>query len=379
MKTELFTNSRLFKYATILVAFSLTIAIFVLAKSFLIPFAWSLLIALASVRMLDRIEYKLKMKRIALTLSFVFLVLIFIVLLFYFFYIEISMIIAEMPELTERISALMHSFSQSLGGYGISIPDHISRENIQGYMSEHSDSITSTLAGFGQGLGKVFLVAIYLFFLIYYRDNYLHFMTLRDKTPKKIQANRKRFNDILDIINNFLYGLLIVTLIIGVMLYIIFLVIGLKYALFFAVLVALLTLIPYLGIPLGMVIVFLFGAVTNDGLLVPLLAVGGILLSNMAQENIFKPVIIGDKIKLNAFMIFFSVVIGGLIWGISGMILFMPLIGIIKLLLDRNESTKPLAVLFTHLPKEVRHQFHKEIAKEIEETMEEREKSKENS
>jgi predicted PurR-regulated permease PerM len=85
MKTELFTNSQLFKYTTTLVAFSLTIAIFVLAKSFLIPFAWSLLIALASVRMLDKIEYKLKMKRIVLTLSFVFLVLIFVVLLFYFF------------------------------------------------------------------------------------------------------------------------------------------------------------------------------------------------------------------------------------------------------------------------------------------------------
>jgi predicted PurR-regulated permease PerM len=102
-----------------------------------------------------------------------------------------------------------------------------------------------------------------------------------------------------------------------------------------------------------------------------LLAVGGIVISNMAQENIFKPVIIGDKIKLNAFMIFFSVVIGGLIWGISGMILFMPLIGIIKLLLEHNEGTKPLAVLFTHLPKEVRHQFHKEIAKEIQQETEE--------
>jgi hypothetical protein len=52
------------------------------------------------------------------------------------------------------------------------------------------------------------------------------------------------------------------------------------------------------------------------------------------------------------------------------MILFMPLIGIIKLLLERNDGTKPLAVLFTHLPKEVRHQFHKEIASEIQSEIE---------
>lgn len=365
MTTESFTNSPLFRFTTMMVAASLTIAVFILGKSFLIPFAWSLLIALASVRMLDKLEYKLKVKRIIVTLSFVLLVLILVILLFYFFYIEVRMIVTGMPEFTQKISDLLHNLAAAFGGYGISIPDHIDKDRIYEFVSEHSGTLTAQLAGFGQGIAKVFLVAIYLFFLIYYRDNYLHYMTLRDKTAKKIQQNRKRFNDILDIINNFLYGLLIVTLIMGVMLYIIFLIVGLKFALFFAVLVALLTLIPYLGNPIGMIIVFLFGAISSDGLLTPLLAVGGIVISNMAQENIFKPVIIGDKIKLNAFMIFFSVVIGGLIWGISGMILFMPLIGIFKLLLDRNDSTKPLAVLFTHLPKEVRHQFHKEIASEI--------------
>ena len=365
MTTESFINSPIFKFTTTLVAVTLSIAIFIVAKSFLIPFAWSLLIALASVRMLDKIEYKFKMKRIFITLSFVSLVLILIMVIFYFFYAEIKMIVTSMPEFTTKISNLLHNISGAMEKYGVSIPYNISQDDIHGYISGHGDTITNTLAGFGQGIGKIFLIAIYLFFLIYYRDNYLHYMMLRDKTPLKIQENRKRFNDILDIINNFLYGLLIVTLIMGVMLYIIFLIIGLKFALFFAVLVSLLTLIPYLGNPLGMVIVFLFGAITNDSLLVPLLAVGGILLSNMAQENIFKPIIIGDKIKLNAFMIFFSVIIGGLIWGVSGMILFMPLIGIFKLLLERNESTKPLAVLFTHLPKEVRHQFQKELASEI--------------
>lgn len=374
MTTESFTNSPLFRFTTMMVAASLTIAVFILGKSFLIPFAWSLLIALASVRMLDKLEFKLKMKRIVLTLSFVFLVLIVVILLFYFFYIEIRMIVSGMPEMSGKFSELLHTISGSLSQYGLPAPENISRDDIHEFVSVHSGTISQALAGFGQGIGKVFLVAIYLFFLIYYRDNYLQYMTLRDKSAKKIRQNRKRFNDILDIINNFLYGLLIVTLIMGVMLYVIFLVVGLKFALFFAVLVALLTLIPYLGNPIGMIIVFLFGIISSDGMLTPLLAVGGIVISNMAQENIFKPVIIGDKIKLNAFMIFFSVIIGGLIWGISGMILFMPLIGIIKLLLDRNENTKPLAVLFTHLPKEVRYQFHTEIAREIEEQREVEEK-----
>ena len=373
MTTESFTNSSLFKFTITLIAVMLSISVFIIGKSFLIPFAWSLLIALASVRMLDKIEYKLKARRIFITLSFVFTVLILVILVFYFFYIEVRMIISDMPEFSNKISALLSNISGVFSNYGIAIPNHIDNSAIEDYVTGHSNTITNLLTGFGQGIGKIFLIAIYLFFLIYYRDNYLHYMTLRDKTPKKIAENRKRFNDILDIINNFLYGLLIVTLIMGVMLYVLFLLIGLKFALFFAVLVALLSLIPYLGVPIGMVVVFLFGAITNDGFLIPLLGVGSIFLSNLAQENVFKPIIIGDKIKLNAFMIFFSVVTGSLIWGISGMILFMPLIGIFKLLLEHNEHTKPLSVLFTQLPKEVRHQFHKEVAKGIQSELEEEE------
>jgi predicted PurR-regulated permease PerM len=50
-------------------------------------------------------------------------------------------------------------------------------------------------------------------------------------------------------------------------------------------------------------------------------------------------------------MIFLSVITGGLIWGVSGMILFMPFAGIAKVLLEYNESTRPLTALFTILPK----------------------------
>jgi predicted PurR-regulated permease PerM len=370
MKDSAFTNSGIFRYTTMLVAASLTISVFIIGRTFLIPFAWGLLLALASVRMLDKLEYKLKIKRVVLTLSFVFLVLIVVILIFNFFVFEIRRIIVGMPEMAEEVGDLLHGFFQTLHSYGLPAPDRIGREEIQDFVAGQSKTITEILGGLARGLGKIVLVAIYLFFLLFYRDNYLQYMTLRDKTRKNILEKRKRFNDILDVVNNFLYGLLIVTLIMAVMLYILFLIIGLKFALFFAVLVALLTLIPYIGIPVGMIVVVLFASITNDGLVVPLLAVGVILISNIAQENVFKPIIIGDKIKLNAFMIFASVIVGGLIWGVSGMILFMPLVGVVKLLLENNESTKPVAVLFAQLPKDVRHQFHKEIRKGVEKEIE---------
>jgi predicted PurR-regulated permease PerM len=108
---------------------------------------------------------------------------------------------------------------------------------------------------------------------------------------------------------------------------------------------------------LGAIIVFVFASLFNDTLLIPLLAVAGILLANTLKSYIFKPIIIGDKINLNAFIIFLSVIVGGMVWGVTGMILFMPLVGIVKVLLEYNEKTKPLGALLSTVPKGALHQI----------------------
>ena len=228
----------------------------------------------------------------------------------------------------------------------------IDQTQIHSWITDHSDVIAKALASFGKSIGNIFLVGVYLFFILYYRDNYLYFMRLREKTDDGFTLAKKRSQEVISIINNFLRGLFATTLILAVMLYIIFLLIGLKFALFFAVLVALLTLIPYIGSPLGMATVFVFASISNDGLTVPLLALAGMLVSNALKSNVIKPIVIGHKIKLNAFMIFLTVITGGMIWGVSGMILFMPFAGIAKVLLEYNESTKPIAALFTIVPKD---------------------------
>jgi len=50
--------------------------------------------------------------------------------------------------------------------------------------------------------------------------------------------------------------------------------------------------------------------------------------------------------EMNAGVVFTSVIIGGLIWGFSGMILFIPLSGIVKAFLDSSPSSKSFSVFF---------------------------------
>ena len=348
-------NSNLFRVAAVLVIAAITITILILGKSFLIPLAWSLLIGLASFRMLKRYEKKYHIKRLFSSMIFVGMILLGIAVLFYFFYREIASIVKGMPSFSENLISTIQNLVNSLEDYGIHIP-MIDQTQIHSWISGHMDVISKALMAFGKNIGTLFLVCVYLFFILYYRDNYLYYMRLRDKTNDGFELSKKRTKDVVDIINNFLFGLFAITLIFAIMLYVIFLLIGMKYALFFAVLVAILSLIPYIGTPVGMVIVLIFASISNEGLTVPLLALAGMIISNTLKSNVFKPIIIGNKMDLNAFVIFLSVIIGGLIWGVSGMILFMPFAGIAKILLESNERTKPLAALFTILPKDVLNQ-----------------------
>ena len=338
--------------AGILFIASITIVILIIAKSFLIPLAWSLIIALASFQMLNRIEKKYHMKRLFSSLLFVALILLVIILLFYFFLSEIASIVKGIPFFSEKLIEALQNVIVIMEDYGIHLP-MIDRAQIHSWVSNHAEVITKVLTSFGKSIGNIGLVGIYLFFILYYRDNYLYFMRLREKTEEGFARAKQRSREIIGIINNFLFGLFSITLILAAMLLIIFLLIGLKYALFFAILLSLLSLIPYIGSPLGMVIVVIFAVISNDGLLVPLLALAGIIISNTLKSNVFKPIVIGSKINLNAFVIFLSVITGGLIWGVSGMILFMPFAGIAKVLFEYNESTRPLVALFEILHEKV--------------------------
>ena len=149
----------------------------------------------------------------------------------------------------------------------------------------------------------------------------MYYLQLREKTDAGFNAALKKYNDVMDVINNFIYGYFIMTLVMAIMLFVIFLLVGLKFALFFAILVALLTLLPYIGYPLGAVIVFIFASIFNDNPVSSIVGCWWHTSANTLKSYIFKPIIIGDKINLNAFIIFLSVIVGGMIWGVTGMII----------------------------------------------------------
>jgi predicted PurR-regulated permease PerM len=127
---------------------------------------------------------------------------------------------------------------------------------------------------------------------------------------------------------------------------------GVENALFFAVLCGLLEIIPYVGNIIGTTLTLVVAAVHGADLSM----LGGIVLVygvvQVIQGWILEPLILGPQVKINPLFTIFALVLGELLWGISGMILAIPMIAMFKIVCDHIEPLKPYGFLIGEIETE---------------------------
>ena len=147
------------------------------------------------------------------------------------------------------------------------------------------------------------------------------------------------------IFGGFIIGKLIDSLIIGVLCYIGLLILHMPYAILVATLVGTTNIIPFFGPYMGAIPSFLLIATISPAKGVTFLIF--VLVLQQLDGNIIGPKILGESTGLNAFWVIFSIMLGGGLFGIPGMILAVPTFGVILYLFN----TKITALLKKkHLP-----------------------------
>lgn len=330
-----------------LVLVTLIVIILVIGKSFLVPFTWSLLIALSSLKLIEWAENKTPMPSGLIIFLFLLSILLVMFAIGYFFVIELDKIFADLPAIAEKLSDRIHQLSLSLAGMGITLPDHLDKNYITDLVQKHNDLIIKFVSGFGLNLWDIVLAMFYLFFLLYYKDLLPQFFARHFDDKRRLVAIRERIQQSLALVRSYIYGMMVITVISAFMFFIIFLIFGLKFAFFFAVFLALLNLIPFIGNLIGLAVIMLFAIITKDNMLIPLLIFIALFVVNFIQDNVIRPWLIGDKLKINAFTVFLAIIIGGMIWGVSGMILFIPVVGVLKIILENTENHSSYAIFFS--------------------------------
>lgn len=205
-----------------------------------------------------------------------------------------------------------------------------------GYFGKLLSGITGTLGG-------LVLTVVYTFLFLFHKEKYETFFI-------KLFGNgdsehvKKVLEEVTSVGQKYLSGRAISVFILWIIYTIALLIFGVKNALLLAAIAALLSIIPYVGSILGSVFPFLVAVVTKD--FVTALWVAGVLLFLHALSTYFiEPVVIGRKVKLSALAMLVGIIAGGFVWGISGMILFIPILAMAKIVFENVDRLKPYGYL----------------------------------
>lgn len=224
---------------------------------------------------------------------------------------------------------------------GNSTTSSINQSSNGGGMGRVLSTAYSVIRGIIAFLGAASLVFIYLFFFLLYRDKWQKSI-LAFVGSESQQKAKQTINNSSNIAQQYLLGKLITVLFLAITYGVGLTITGIKYAIFVSIIAGTLTLIPYIGNIIGGGLAILAALLTGGG--------GGQIvgvlitftLAQMLENNILTPYIIGDKVNLNPLVSIVAVIAGEYIWGVTGMILAMPVVAIFKVLSDQVNVLQPL-------------------------------------
>ncbi len=193
-------------------------------------------------------------------------------------------------------------------------------------------------------LTLVFIIPIYLFLFIFYRRFIVTFIKkiFSKEHEEKIE---KTVVKVKNVVQKYIKGAFYVICILAVLNSIALLSLGIKHALLFAVFAALLNVIPFLGPIMGSILPIIFALLTKDSLWYPFGVFLSFYIIQVVESNFFTPRIVGDQVSMNPLMTIIALFIGNFIWGLAGMILFIPGMAILKVIFDQVDGMEPYGFL----------------------------------
>ena len=334
------------KLALVLTGGYVFISILYVSQHIVVPFVYALIISILLNPIVNYLERK-KIKRvIAITIAVV-IALLFTAGLVYLISSQLSMFNKSLPEMKQKFGDLFNRTSS-----WISVKFHISPEKINAWViktkteiaNNESAIIGQTLITITGLLIVIFLIPVYIFMILYYKPLLLEFLS---KLFAKI--HQEKVEDVLlqtkTVIQNYLSGLLLEAVIIAFLNSAGLLILGIDYAILLGIIGALLNAIPFIGGIISVAMPITVALLTKNSFSYPVMVLLMYMLIQFIDNHYITPKLVASKVKINALIAVFTVLVGDALWGIPGMFLAIPLTGILKVIFEHIDELKPWAVL----------------------------------
>src|SRR5690606_11546235 len=350
MKRQINKFSALKNFNQVLLFLALLFAMLYYGRVFLIPIATSALLAMLLVPVCRKLESWRWKRGWAAFGTVVCMLLIVLGVL--------SVLVNELIGLGQDIHVIADRLRKMVDQAHGFVSDrfHVSRGQQQEYL-QGQVSAWANIAGRWLGgavfsvvgtLGNLLVVTVYTILMLIYRTRIKTFileLVNRYAGITEVAQAEVIVEKITRVASLYVCGIFLVVLILSVVYFVGLTVIGVENALFFAILAALINVIPYIGSVAGGAIVVLYTFITGDSLMVPVIVALFFAGVQQLDSYLLIPKITGAKVRLGPLFTIMVLLLGGMLWGIAGMILFIPILGICKVAFDHIEPLKPYGYL----------------------------------
>ena len=315
-------------------------------KTLFIPLSFALLISFVLYPVCKWLENKGLNRSLSILVCILGLVLVMLGVI-YLLFVQIISFSSAWEGLKIKLDGsfadITNYFANNLG---------ISNEKQQNFINNFVDNsgtnmfsfAKNTFSSLSSGLFALALVPILSALILFYRTmlvKVLYGIFAEEKQPEiheiLVQTIQAYYN--------FIKGMALVYLIVGILNSVGLLIIGVPHPFLFGFIASILTFIPYVGIMVAAMLPVAvswaeFGSVWYP---ISVLAMFGVVQT--LESYVIFPFAVGGRLKINTLVIIVSIIIGGILWGAAGMILFIPFVSIIKLIADRSNSLKTWSLL----------------------------------
>lgn len=250
----------------------------------------------------------------------------------------------DLPQIQSSLNEKIHQAQKYISeNLNVSIEKQVSLfEQASSDMNSGGKSISGFLGGFIGFLTDIILVLVYIIFFLLNRERYEDFVVKLTKNKGEEEV-RNTLHRVSQVSVQYLVGRLLSIVILSALYIIGLTAVGLKYAILLGSIAAFLTIVPYVGTFIGGL--FPAAAAFFAGSGNPLLVLGVVFFVQLVDEYFIEPYIVGAKVNISPLAAIVAIVIGGILWGVSGMILFIPLFGMAKIIFDQVPSLHPYGEL----------------------------------
>ncbi len=307
--------------------------------------SYGFFIAIVLYPICRRLEKKGWPRSLAIGVSLSIVILLFLALLL-LLVLELNSFRKDLPVILNKLDALLaHLQSWLQDNWHIGLAEQKTWwNNTFSKLTGSGNIISGTFVATGSMLFVLFMSPVFAVLLLYNRSSFVFFL---EKTAGR--GNNRSLHIILqqtiDTYYHFIKGMVKVYIVVGLLNSAGLLALGIPHAILFGMLTAVMTIIPYAGIFISSLLPITVAWISKDSAWYPLGVVMVFAVVQYLEANIIFPKIVAAQLNLSTWATLVAIIAGGLIWGVSGMILFIPFAGILKIVTDQLNPGAAINVL----------------------------------